>query len=66
MANLETFQAETAAWLEANCPPEMRESMIDEDDVCWGGKSPEYRPGQKEWLNDAIGQAREKHPRGGG
>ncbi len=51
MANLETFQAETAAWLEANCPPEMRKSMVDEDDVCWGGRNPEYKPGQKEWLD---------------
>jgi acyl-CoA dehydrogenase len=29
MAELETFRAETRAWLEANCPPEMRQPMRD-------------------------------------
>ena len=24
MSDLETFRSETRAWLEANCPPEMR------------------------------------------
>jgi acyl-CoA dehydrogenase len=24
MSDLETFRADTRAWLEANCPPEMR------------------------------------------
>ena len=26
-AELETFRAETRAWLQANCPPEMRTPM---------------------------------------
>jgi acyl-CoA dehydrogenase len=30
-------RAELRAWLEANCPPEMREPVGDED-VCWGGR----------------------------
>ena len=30
MTDLESFRAETRAWLEANCPPEMREPMRDE------------------------------------
>jgi acyl-CoA dehydrogenase len=30
-------RAELRTWLEANCPPEMREPVGDED-VCWGGR----------------------------
>ncbi|HEV2747002.1 MAG TPA: hypothetical protein VGW34_06850 [Allosphingosinicella sp.] len=30
MPELESFRSETRAWLEANCPPEMREPMRDE------------------------------------
>ena len=33
MSDLETFRAETRAWLEANCPPEMREPVRDEEDA---------------------------------
>jgi alkylation response protein AidB-like acyl-CoA dehydrogenase len=51
MSDLETFRADTAAWLEANCPPEMREPMVDEGDACWGGRNPTFKPGQKEWLD---------------
>jgi len=51
MSDLETFRAETAAWLEANCPPEMRQPMVDESDACWGGRNPTFKPGQKEWLD---------------
>jgi len=51
MSDLETFRAETAAWLEANCPPEMREPVVDESDACWGGRNPTYKPGQKEWMD---------------
>ena len=39
MTDLETFRAETRAWLEANCPPEMRQPMQSEKDVCWGGRT---------------------------
>lgn len=51
MSDLESFRAETAAWLEANCPPEMREPVVDESDACWGGRNPTYKPGQKEWMD---------------
>ena len=39
MSDLDAFQAEIRAWLEENCPPEMREPVRDEDDVCWGGRN---------------------------
>jgi acyl-CoA dehydrogenase len=47
----ETFRDETRAWLEANCPPEMRQPMRDESDACWGGRNPVFKnDAQKEWL----------------
>jgi alkylation response protein AidB-like acyl-CoA dehydrogenase len=51
MADLETFRTETRAWLEANCPPDMRTPTEDEDDVVWGGRNPAYKSeGQRLWL----------------
>jgi alkylation response protein AidB-like acyl-CoA dehydrogenase len=51
MADLDTFRAETRAWLEANCPPEMREPLRDEDDRCWGGRRWTFQSeAQKQWL----------------
>jgi acyl-CoA dehydrogenase len=51
MADLETFRAETRAWLEANCPPEMREPIRHDDDVCWGGRGVKFKnEAQKLWL----------------
>ena len=51
-SDLETFRAETRAWLEANCPPEMREPVRDESDACWGGRNPTFKsPAQKQWMD---------------
>ena len=51
MADLEQFRAETRAWLDANCPPEMREPVRDETDACWGGRNPVFKnAAQKIWL----------------
>ena len=51
MADLETFRAETRAWLEANCPAEMRLPLRDEDDRCWGGRNWTFTSeAQKQWL----------------
>ncbi len=51
MADLETFRAETRAWLEANCPPEMRQPIRDDDDVCWGGRKVKFSSdAQRVWL----------------
>ncbi|MCH4892913.1 acyl-CoA dehydrogenase [Sphingomonas sp. SFZ2018-12] len=49
--SLDSFRAETRAWLAANCPPEMREPVRSDKDVCWGGRRATYKPGQKEWLD---------------
>jgi alkylation response protein AidB-like acyl-CoA dehydrogenase len=51
MADLDTFRAETRAWLEANCPPEMREPVRDESDACWGGRNPSFKSeAQRRWM----------------
>jgi len=38
-ADLDRFRAETRAWLEQNCPAEMRRPMTSEDDTFWGGRN---------------------------
>ncbi len=51
MADLEAFRAEIRGWLEENCPPEMREPVRDEDDVCWGGRNFKFKnEAQKQWM----------------
>ncbi len=52
MDDLDTFRAETRAWLEANCPSEMREPVRSEEDACWGGRNATFSsPAQKQWLD---------------
>ena len=51
MADLEGFRTETRAWLEANCPPEMREPVRDDADVYWGGRNASFKnDAQKRWM----------------
>lgn len=51
MADLDTFRAETRAWLEANCPDEMRSPVQGESDICWGGRNWVFKSeAQKVWL----------------
>nr|WP_225421265.1 acyl-CoA dehydrogenase family protein [Sphingomonas parva] len=48
---LEDFRAETRDWLETNCPPEMREPVRDESDLCWGGRNATFKnEAQRRWL----------------
>lgn len=50
MSDLETFRQTTRAWLEANCPEEMRQPM-GEGDICWGGRKFEFKSAaQKLWM----------------
>ena len=52
MTDLETFRTETRAWLEANCPAEMRRPMKSEKDACWGGRHFEFQSAaQKQWMD---------------
>ncbi len=51
MSDLETFRKETIAWLEENCPAEMRKPAKSEADVCWGGRNFQFQSdAQKQWL----------------
>jgi acyl-CoA dehydrogenase len=55
MSDLDAFRAEARAWLEENCPPEMREPVRDEDDVCWGGRNFVFKnAAQKAWLEACV------------
>ncbi|MDG1470685.1 MAG: acyl-CoA dehydrogenase family protein [Ascidiaceihabitans sp.] len=50
--DLDTFRAETRAWLEANCPTEMRDGVRNEETICWGGRNWEFiSDAQRDWLN---------------
>ncbi|WP_242096921.1 acyl-CoA dehydrogenase family protein [Sphingomonas sp. CROZ-RG-20F-R02-07] len=52
MSDLDTFRTETRAWLAENCPPEMREPVRTDKDVCWGGRNfTPSSPAQKDWLD---------------
>ncbi len=56
-AELATFRAETRAWLEANCPADMRQSSGTEEDVCWAGRKWTFSsPGQRLWLDRMAAQ----------
>ena len=55
MSDLDAFRQEIRAWLEENCPPEMREPVRDEDDVCWGGRKFRFKnEAQKLWLERCV------------
>jgi alkylation response protein AidB-like acyl-CoA dehydrogenase len=47
----EDFRTEARAWLEAHCPPEMRQPVRSEADICWGGKRFRFQSeAQRLWL----------------
>jgi acyl-CoA dehydrogenase len=51
MDDLQQFRADTRAWLQAHCPPEMRQPMADDGDICWGGKRFRFQSdAQRAWL----------------
>ncbi len=55
MTDLENFRIETRAWLEANCPPEMREPVRGEDDIYWGGRRATFKnDAQRAWLEACV------------
>jgi len=50
--DIDAFRADTRAWLAENCPPEMREPVRSDKDVCWGGRR--FEPSssaQADWLH---------------
>ena len=52
MTDLDTFRAETRAWLEENCPPEVRGPLEGDEDRVWGGRNPTFKtPAHKQWMD---------------
>ena len=52
MDDMREFREDVRAWLEANCPPEMREPVRDETDMCWGGRNARFKnEAQKNWMD---------------
>ncbi|MBX3480189.1 MAG: acyl-CoA dehydrogenase family protein [Caulobacter sp.] len=50
--DLDTFRAETRAWLEANYPPSLHAPMTSEDDTPWGGRNASYsNPDIQLWMD---------------
>jgi alkylation response protein AidB-like acyl-CoA dehydrogenase len=48
---LDSFRVDTRAWLDANCPPEMRAPIKSEADLCWGGRKWTFQSdAQRQWL----------------
>jgi acyl-CoA dehydrogenase len=57
MTDLDSFRSDTRAWLEANCPGEMRHPIRSEDDVCWGGRNWAFKSeAQRQWLEAMAGR----------
>ena len=55
MSDLDSFKLEARAWLEENCPKEMRVPMKTEDDACWGGRHWTFQSeAQKIWLERMV------------
>src|SRR5579862_8164928 len=54
MNAIDEFRREVGAWLEANCPPEMRRPLI-EAERCWGGKRWIFHSdAQRLWLERMV------------
>lgn len=54
-AAIEVFRTEVRAWLDENCPAEMRDGATDEASICWGGKSWTFSSdAQRLWLERAV------------
>ncbi len=51
-STLDQFRTETRAWLEENCPPDMRNPVRSDRDICWGGRDQSaLSPAQKQWMD---------------
>ena len=51
MTDLDSFRSETRNWLQNNCPPEMRQPIRSEADICWGGRNWKFQSdAQRQWL----------------
>jgi alkylation response protein AidB-like acyl-CoA dehydrogenase len=54
MSALDVFRHDARAWLDANCPDEMRQPLV-ESGRCWGGKRWKFvSEGQRIWLERMV------------
>lgn len=52
---LESFRSQTTAWLEANCPSEMRGPAPSEGQVYWGGRRAQFASAaQRTWFERMV------------
>jgi acyl-CoA dehydrogenase len=55
MSDIQIFRSETRAWLEANCPAEMRRPVRSDEDICWGGRRFKFQSEpQRQWLEGMV------------
>jgi len=55
MSDLEKFRTEVRAWLQENCPEEMRDGDITSENQCWGGRQWQFQSeAQKIWFERAL------------
>lgn len=51
MSDLKQFRSAVRAWLEANCPHEMRSPLKTDKDICWGGRNFKFQSeAQRVWM----------------
>jgi len=55
MSDLEAFRRDIRAWLEANCPAEMRQPVRDDADAFWGGRRATFKnEAQRLWFERCM------------
>ncbi|HKA91367.1 MAG TPA: acyl-CoA dehydrogenase family protein [Haliangiales bacterium] len=54
MSDLDTFRAETRAWLIANAPESMRAPYRTTEELCWGGKKVAYPADVLRWRDACV------------
>ncbi len=55
MSDETIIRRDIRAWLEANCPSEMRQPIASDDDICWGGRRFQFQSeAQRHWLERMV------------
>lgn len=54
MDELHDFRSEVRDWLERNCPAEMRQPIVRDEDVPWGGRTFPWSDPQQRWRDAMV------------